>query len=70
MFGRANITMGIGPHSSILFYATDEAHHPPCYSDIQPLSQQMDIAAAGRPHPALIFMAALRSRCGHYIFTL
>jgi len=39
MFGRATITLGVGPDSSGFFFY-------------------------------LLLMAALRSRCGHYIFAL
>ena len=75
MFGRATITLGIGPHSSI-----DQTHA---------LMPTMLIMAALRSRCGHYFlwspcgigqtiyifmlcfvMAALRSRCGHYIFAL
>ena len=59
IFGRATITLGIGPHSSLLLPS-------PCVPSLAP----QYIRIIRRHANVLLFVAAGWNRAGHYIFTL
>ena len=61
MFGRATIRLGIGPHSS--YYSALDKYMPIACIFLCLLWSPYAIGQT-------IIMAALRSRCGHYIFAL